>query len=373
MPHSILPLVVILAFGNVEADTVQRIDLPGFEKVPTGPLTHKLWEVQRVGREMIQEQLHVECLNDATQAHSGTHFIRMSLPKETVGFEYVTIGQRHKLKADRDYEAIVWVRWPDGPEQAPADARTTHQPSAIVSFWVRHQDATGDYAGRDVWLFDRQWTQLTFRFRATHPDEKSLIYVSLLPNQTPRQTTVMVDDFTLMERPVAKDVARNTKERVVDGGFDKLDAGPIGTGTWSFRNIGGTKIAGKVIADQNAKYVQIAMQKNRTNYESAQLWQLIDLEQGVRYKVQCRMRWDNASKDATAPIVNYGMYHEPSNTWYGPVDQYLKQSSDWQTYEFIHVPPYTGSWKLYGQVNGWGNFGNGLTVSFDDFSCRVAK
>ena len=151
MPHSILPLVVILAFGNVEADTVQRIDLPGFEKVPTGPLTHKLWEVQRVGREMIQEQLHVECLNDATQAHSGTHFIRMSLPKETVGFEYVTIGQRHKLKADRDYEAIVWVRWPDGPEQAPADARTTHQPSAIVSFWVRHQDATGDYAGRDVW------------------------------------------------------------------------------------------------------------------------------------------------------------------------------------------------------------------------------
>ena len=103
----------------------------------------------------------------------------------------MTVGQRLKLRAAREYEASVWVRWTGGPETAPpgADATTGH-PSAIVSFWVRHREPTGTFAGRDAWLFDRNWTRLTFRFHAIDPSRFSLLYVSLLPNQTPRATEI---------------------------------------------------------------------------------------------------------------------------------------------------------------------------------------
>jgi hypothetical protein len=33
---------------------------------------------------------------------------------------------------------------------------------------------------------------------------------------------------------------------------------------------------------------------------------------------------------------------------------------------------YPGAWKLYVQLNGWGNFGSGVTVSCDDLEC-IAK
>ncbi len=88
------------------------------------------------------------------------------------------------------------------------------------------------------------------------------------------------------------------------------------------------------------------------------------------------MRWDNFAKDVDAPIINYGIYHDKSNTtkrdrtWYGPVDQVLKKTGDWQMYRFTHTPTESGPWKLYVQVNGWGNFGNGVTVSIDDIRCQ---
>ena len=67
------------------------------------------------------------------------------------------------------------------------------------------------------------------------------------------------------------------------------------------------------------------------------------------------------AKDVDAPIINYGIYHDKSNTakrhrtWYGPVDQVLKKTGEWQTYRFTHTPTESGPWKLYVQVNGWGN------------------
>lgn len=82
---------------------------------------------------------------------------------------------------------------------------------------------------------------------------------------------------------------------------------------------------------------------------------------------------ENYHKDSKTPIVNYGFYHEATNTWYGPIDQNLRKSKDWKTYQFIHIPTHPGKWKLYVQLNGWGNFGNQLKVSFDDFSVRPIK
>jgi hypothetical protein len=373
-------LVAMLAFTAVasDSDLVQRMEDPGFEDARPGKLetttTGKGWEVQRIGRPKIQDKLVIDCVSDKKLAHTGNNVLKLTLPNDTVGFEFVTIGQRLKLHADREYEASVWVRWPDGPEKAPAKAdATSGHPSAIVSFWARHKEATGDFAGRDVWLFDRQWKKLMIKFRATDPDQKTLVYVSLLPNQTPRETTVLVDDFTLAEIKTSGAVPKNKGELVVDGGFEKLDAGKIGFGTWSFANVGGTKILGEAANEKDTKFVRIAMNKNTTNFESAQLWQMVSLEKGVRYEVQCRMRWDNHADGPNSPIVNYGVYHEDTNTWYGPVDQNLKKSKNWETYKFVHIPPYQGQWKLYVQLNGWGNFGNQLTVSFDEFSCQPAK
>jgi hypothetical protein len=282
----------------------------------------------------------------------------------------------------------VWVRWPDGPDTAPANASATsgHR-SAIVSFWARHRDGNGDFAGRDEWLFDNQWHRLTFRFRATEPDLPTLIYVSLLPNQKPAATTVLVDDFELSESDGKAEAETRKGSLALDADFSAQKAGAASP-PWYFANIGGKGIRGEMVtegrlpsrpvivpdalpaAGKPPLHFRMAMDRGTSNYESAQLWQHIALREGARYEVSCRMRWDNFAPVAPAPIVNYGIYHEATRTWYGPVDQVLEKTGEWRTYRFAHVPPFPGAWKLYVQLNGWGNFANGVTVSFDDFVCK---
>ena len=120
------------------------------------------------------------------------------------------------------------------------------------------------------------------------------------------------------------------------------------------------------------EFVTMSMRPETSNFESAQLWQRVELREGARYEVGCRMRWDSFATGEPAPIVNYGVYHEPSRTWYGPVDQVLERTPEWRVYRFPHAPPAGGAWKLYVQLNGWGNFGRGVEVSFDDFTCTPA-
>jgi hypothetical protein len=243
------------------------------------------------------------------------------------------------------------------------------KPSAIVSFWVRHADGKGEFAGRDKWIFDNKWKQLSFRFRATHPDQRSLLYVSLLPNQVPRRTNLLVDDLLLTEMPGDTGTSTPDPNPLKDGGFDGGDEGKPAP-PWYFANMGGDKIAGRVIAQNSQRFFQMTMNEQTSNLESAQLWQHLTLTEGIPYAISCRMRWDNRGGRKDEAIVNFGIYHEDSNTWYGPVDQVLEPSDDWVTYRFTHIPPYDGTWKIYAQLNGWGNFGKGLAVSFDDFVCR---
>lgn len=342
---------------------------PGFEAVPAGALAStgpgEGWEIQRQGRDVIQSRLVVACLEDDKVAKSGKKCLSLSIPKDTVGFEFVTVGQRHRLEAGVKYEASLWARWAGGPDKAPEGASATSgHPSAIVSFWARHRDGTGDFAGRDEWLFDNHWTRLAFRLRATDPEQPTLIYASLLPNQKPADTTVLVDDFELVK--IGDPAEREPREGnlVRDPGFAGGIAPP-----WTFANLGGTSIRGTAAEAGGERFVTIAMGEKTSNFESAQLWQHLDLREGVRYEIRARLRWDSFAADAPAPIVNYGIYHEASRTWYGPVDQALEKSGDWKAYSFAHVPPAGGAWKLYVQLNGWGNFGKGVTVSIDDVTC----
>lgn len=352
----------------------QLLHDPGFEGVPVGPLSStgftQGWEVQKVGREAVQNRLLVMGLEDATKARSGRRCLLLAIPKETVGFEFVTVGQRIRLAEGKEYEASVWVRWLDGPDTAPANANpTSGHPSAIVSFWARHREGTGDFAGRDEWLFDNRWHRLAFRFRPTDPTQRTLVYLSLLPHQSPADIRVFVDDFELYELEEPSEVETRTGNIVLDPSFTHQVPGPVIAPPWHFANIGGANITGEVIEEGNECFIRLTMPKGTTNFESAQLWQDVELREGVRYEIRCRMRWDNYTPEAPAPIVNYGIYHEDSHTWYGPIDQILERSGEWNLYRFVHVPPFSGRWRLYVQLNGWGNFGRSVIVSFDDFVC----
>jgi hypothetical protein len=358
-------------------ETGELLRDPGFEAVPAGVLPTtgpgEGWEVQRHGRDVIQNRLVVSCVDEPAKAKSGRKSLSLSIPKDTVGFEFVTVGQRHRIPAGVEVEASVWVRWTGGPETAPPGASATSgHPSAIVSFWARHRDGTGDFAGRDEWLFDDRWTRLSFRFRASDPGEPTLVYVSLLPNQKPADTTVAVDDFSLRTFDEPAETEPREGELVKDPGFKSQKAGSV-SAPWFYAGIGGTGIPGVVVEDGDARRLRMSMGRNTSNFESAQLWQHLDLREGVRYDVSAKLRWDNFAAEAPAPIVNYGIFHEASRTWYGPVDQVLEKTSEWRTYRFAHVPPFGGTWKLYVQLNGWGNFGNGVGVSIAEISCTPSR
>jgi hypothetical protein len=51
------------------------------------------------------------------------------------------------------------------------------------------------------------------------------------------------------------------------------------------------------------------------------------------------------------------------------VGQLLEKTADWKEYRFTHIPPLAGPWKLYIQLNGWGNFGNAVAISLSELSC----
>jgi len=381
---SLSPLAVLHADdSSVTNDSIpnkqanQLMCDPSFEMCPSGPLAstgaNTTWEVQRTGREAIRNRLVVACVDDEAQARSGRKCLLLSIPKETVGFEFVTVGQRLRLAARKEYEASVWVRWVGGPDSPPPGASATSScRSAIVSFWVRHRDGKGAFAGRDEWLFDNQWHKLAFHFCATDPDYPTLIYVSLLPNQKPAETTVLLDDFELTAMEAQGESESRSGNIVEDSGFDAQRIGGI-IPPWSFVNSGGTSISVAASGSGVQRCVTLQMPKGTSNFESAQLWQYLDLRRGVRYEVSCRMRWDNFAPYTPAPIVNYGIYHDESRTWYGPVDQMLERNGEWNTYRFAHIPPLGGRWKLYTQLNGWGNFGHEVAVSLKDFTCVPAK
>ena len=390
MKQSILTVLLLVPLVTLQAaDSARGTDAPAgdrlrqlmrdtsFEACPSGSLANAngddAWEVQRTGRTAIRDRLVAACIEDEAKARSGRKCLFLSIPTDTVGFEFVTVGRRLQLAARKEYEASLCARWVGGPNDAPAGAgATSATASAIVSFWARDRDGKGSFAGRDVWLFDNRWHKLAFRFCATDPEQRTFVYVSLLPNQKPADTTVLVDDFELVESDAPAEAESRSGNLIGDSGFDAQRTGGI-VPPWNFATRGGTSISVEVGGTDERRCVTLKMPQGTSNFESAQLWQHVNLRRGTRYEISCRMRWDNFAPDAPAPIVNYGVYHEGSRVWYGPIDQTLEKNPDWNTYRFAHIPPLDGQWKLYVQLNGWGNFGRAVAVSLDDFTCAPAK
>jgi hypothetical protein len=341
---------------------------PGFESVPVGALasTGKMdngWEVQRTGRDEIKDNLRVQVIDDTKQSHAGAKCVELTIPADTEGFEFVTIGQRLSLKAETEYEASVWVRWSN-----PSSDETSN---AIVSFWIRDRDGKGHFSGRDVWLRDRKWTNIKFRFRPTDVSEKSLLYVSLLPNQKPTQTTLLVDDFTIHSTDDLSATKTETRigNMIVSPNFETTQSAL--DPPWYFTNLNGKSIQGELIDNERGNHFHITMPKATGNFESAQLWQHLHLVEGQRYRINGKIRWDNFSPKAKSPIVNFGIYKKKTNTWYGPVDQILNRTGEFENYTFDHIATETGPWKIYTQLNGWGNFGSRVSITIQEVTCTV--
>ena len=362
-----LMVTTIAAAAHVGAAPERLMLDPGFEALRPGiiaPTGHarRGWEVQAVGRDAVRDRLTVTCIRDPRRSHSGRQSLSLSIPEDASGFEFVTVGQRVRCVGDTVYEAVVWVRWPDGPTSGPSSARpSAENPSAIVSFWARDRNGKGHFAGKDVWLYDNRWTRLSFQFCPTSPEEPTFIYVSLLPNQSPRETTVLIDDFDVRARRLRPEREERSKNLLA-----RLDVGER-SASWRFVQMGGSAIGGVLTgSDQNRRF-RMSMPRSTSNYESAQLAHDVDVRAGTLYRIRCRIRWVNRAPGIPPPIVNYGIFDERSGVWYGPIDQALDSDAGWREYTFEYLPPVSGLCRVYVQLNGWGNSGREVIIEVSDF------
>ncbi len=346
----------------------QHLIDPDFELMAAGDLlpTGKMdagWEIQKTGREKIKDRLRISVIDDSNRAHAGANCIELAVPAETEGFEFVSVGQRLTLRTNTEYVASVWVRW--------ISESSDPQSNAIVSFWMRDRDGNGHFAGRDVWLRDHEWTQLQFPFRPNDISDKLFLYVSLLPNQKPVATELLIDDFTV--RAVVDSVIANADERkgnlIVNPRFQTKKSATLDA-PWYFASSNGQSILGKLLESEQGNSFSMAIPDATSNFDSGNLWQHVHMVEGQRYRIQASIRWDDFSPENKPPIVNYGVYKEETNTWYGPIDQTLAQSGQFETYTFDHIATATGPWMIYTRLNGWGNFGNPVSITIGEFSCE---
>jgi len=338
------------------------IDDAGFENGVVGPITQKnsVWEVQRIGSSTFD---FVITRMEDSNAFAGKRYCSLLLPEnaDPSKFDHVTIGQRKKLQPYVIYEARINVKWNN-----PGNGNET----AIVSFWAQHQpDKT--FAGKDVWLKNSDWTIISFRFMAVKSDMPVFIYFSLLPHQKPKATEILIDEFhceKIEDLPIPDS---NSKEIIKDGDFENQNIGSIVSLPWNLI-YSNNNMNVSVSGDTQNKQITMNMPANTDNYTAIKLMQSVSLQKGVLYHVKASLKWNNFSENQTQGIVNLGIYHPESNTWWGPID-YILKNGEWNIATFTHGAPFDGQFQLYVQVFGWGNFGKPMNVTFDNFSLKSSK
>jgi hypothetical protein len=123
-----------------------------------------------------------------------------------------------------------------------------------VSFWARHRNGRGGFAGRDEWLYCSRWHQLAVRFCVTDPDQHTLIYVSLLPNQKPVEATVLLDNFELAMAEALVETESRCGNLAAYPGLEASQPDRI-VSPWSFANMGGTNISANVGGNEADKRI----------------------------------------------------------------------------------------------------------------------
>jgi len=103
------------------------------------------------------------------------------------------------------------------------------------------------------------------RERETDPDQRTLVYVSLLPNQEPADTKVLLDDFELAVVDAPAESESRSGNIVEDSGFDAQRTGGI-ISPWTFLNRAGTNISVEVGGTDAERCVTLQMSKGTSNF-----------------------------------------------------------------------------------------------------------
>jgi hypothetical protein len=361
-------LITLLFFFSSLVASAERISLfrdSGFNRGKLGAMTshNSEWEVQRNGANTAQFVVTRVSLPTASNRDNRAAKMVLPLSANPRAFDSVTIGQRLRLEQGIVYEAKARVRWINTQNRAR---------SAIISFWTQHQ-ADKSFAGKDVWLRDGEWQDISYRFTATNPQAESLVYLSLLPNQIPARTEILVDRFRVQpveEMQEVPDFKNNptSKNLISDADFSQSEAGVRPGLPWQLSN-GGNGTLGRIEELGRNKYCRLFLPAGTNNFTAVKIGQSVNLTKGSMYSIGADFNWNNKRASSDTAIVNFMVYHAQSGTWWGPIDHILTEGG-WHRKTFRHGAPYAGEYELYVQAFGWGNFGEPLDVSVDNFSVR---
>jgi hypothetical protein len=349
----------------VNGSLVQLINDPGFEGVPIGALPRRTGQfvVRRSTSGQVSTKVNGVSTTAAT-AKYGKKQVLLSIPETfrkisdgaSIG---VALSNLNKLNVV--YEASVDVKWTN-----PQGGKT-----AIVSFWVRHNagSALRTFSGVDTWITTGDWTSIKFRFMVPQANLPSTLRVTIFPNQTPRLTSIRVDNFKLREVcQLGSSSATSNPELVANGDFEGLALGGVGA-PYTILSSASSFVQATVVHEGAANQaLRMVLPQGSTNYDYKQVGQAVTLQMGIRYRVSVKARRNSAA--SRTAIVNFRMRSVETGIWYGTVDLLLAADNDWHSYSYDVGIPATGNYTVSVQLNGWGNYGQVLDVTFDDLSCK---
>jgi hypothetical protein len=353
---------------------------PGFERIPLGPLPNPtgIWSVFRTTRVPNVRVNGVATLSadrNPPRRFSKRQML-LSIP-DTISM----ISNRAAIvaaiagcnKTNVVYEVTVDVKWMNA-----AFNRT-----AILSLWTVHPSTAdaygGSFSGVDYWIANSTWNR--FRYRFMLPNRKMLhkppnLILALYPNQTPRVTTIRIDNLRVTEvcalgklpAPLAP------VEMLQYGTFDMLPLGNVEDNSTYFdvQRSASNYVSATIVQEDGAnptnQQMRMVLPTGNTNYDWKQIGEVVTLQMGTRYIVTSKMKRN--SDPTRHAIVNFRMQSVETGVWYGRVDQILPKHNDWHAASYVVGIPETGPYLISLQLLGWGNYGQELDVSFDDFSCK---
>jgi hypothetical protein len=349
----------------VNGSLVQLLRDPGFEAVPLGAIPRRAgqWIVRRSTSGQVSTTVNGVATAAATAKYGKKHVL-LSIPasfRKISDAASIGVALSNLNKLNVVYEASVDVRWTN-----PQAGKT-----AIVSFWVRHnaKSLQRTFSGLDKWLTNGDWTTVKFRFMVPQANLPSTLRVTLYPNQTPRLTSLRVDNFKLREVcQLGSSSDTSIPELVANGDFEGLALGEVGEPYTIMSSASNFVRATVVQAGTANQALRMVLPQGSTNYDYKQVGQVVTLQMGIRYRVSVKARRNSAA--SRTAIVNFRMRSLETGIWYGTVDLILSPDNSWHQYWYDVGIPSTGNYSVSVQLNGWGNYGQVLDVTFDDLSCK---
>jgi hypothetical protein len=352
---------------------------PGFETIPLGPLPSPtgIWTVYRTRN---VPNIYVNGVTplpvDRTPPRKfASRQMLLSIPdtiSKISNRAAIVAGIAGCNKTSVVYEVSVDVKWMN------AAANKT----AILSLWTVHPSTAdaygGSFSGVDYWIANATWNRLAYRFML--PNRKQLgkppsLLLALYPNQTPRLTTLRIDNLRVTEVcALGKSTAVAVPTEMLQyGSFDGLPLGTVDDNSTYFdvQHSDSSFVSAAIVQDPaNAtnQLMRILLPTGNTNYDWKQVGEIVTLQMGTRYLVSSKMKRN--SDPSRHAIVNFRMQSVETGVWYGRVDQILPNHTDWHVASYVVGIPETGPYLVSLQLLGWGNYGQELDVFFDDFSCK---